>query len=220
MSDKSTAGTRTVHIAIPRDLSAPCFPDRCVCCGAPGEAESKLNVSRTIKAGQGKKNVEKSVTWAVPHCRRCERSTKAVFLAGCVPFALGFVLCGLAALVVGAGVATYYDDGSTSPLGSNTSWQIGVVVGLVAGLLGGVVFELAGADRFAAVIWPRAVECAPVFDGALRRRGLCRRARRDDERRRHTDAATLCRRAHRRRVRCPECGEACPRRYRVIGGPI
>ena len=130
------------------------------------EAELKLNVSRTIKAGQGKKNVEKSVTWAVPHCRRCERSTKAVFLAGCVPFALGFVLCGLAALVVGAGVATYYDDGSTSPLGSNTSWQVGVVVGLVAGLLGGVVFELL-ARIVLLPLYGRALWNAPLFSTGL-----------------------------------------------------
>jgi hypothetical protein len=137
-------GSRTVQIAIPSDGSAPPFPDRCVCCGAPKEAASNLALSRNVMVGKGKrqKQVQKSVKWAVPHCRRCASSTKSVFLAGCIPFGLGFVLLGLAAFLAVTGFAWWYGFDEMGRPNNNNSLVLGAFFGLLAGLLGGFLFEL------------------------------------------------------------------------------
>jgi hypothetical protein len=75
------------------------FPERCLSCGAPKEAESTLALSRNVMRGQRQESV--ILNLPIPHCARCARTTKNVFLAGCIPFALGFVVAGLAGLLAG-----------------------------------------------------------------------------------------------------------------------
>lgn len=118
------------------------FPHRCLSCGAPKEAESTLALSRNVMRGQRQESV--TLNLPIPHCARCARTTKNVFLAGCIPFALGFVVAGLAAfLAVFAGVSVSgLDEGPLQPDTPLPSWVLGGLAGLLAGFAGGFVFEL------------------------------------------------------------------------------
>ena len=82
--------SNTLQISLTPDLYRPVvFPNRCVCCGATREAESTLALNRFVKRGERQEAV--TLKYQVPHCRRCARSTKTVFLAGCIPFVLGLL---------------------------------------------------------------------------------------------------------------------------------
>jgi hypothetical protein len=84
-----------------------------------------------------------TVKYQIPHCRQCARSTKSVFLAGCIPFVLGLVVVGLAvfAFVAFGAMARGFDDYG-KPNNSN-SLVLGAAAGLFAGLVGGFLFEVA-----------------------------------------------------------------------------
>jgi hypothetical protein len=120
---------------------SPSFPNRCVNCGEARETESRLLLKRLVMRGQ--RQVQVSWQADIPHCRRCARATKSVFLAGCIPFVLGFVLVGLTAFGVttyGASAVGLDEIGDSETI---NSLVLGAAAGLIAGLFGGFVFELA-----------------------------------------------------------------------------
>ena len=119
----------------------PVFPKRCASCGAPPETESKLALTRLVM--RGKRQEQIALSYPIPHCRRCARSTKAVFLAGLIPFLLGFLLIGGAAfIVVTLGAFAWGLDNYGQPANAN-SLVLGAAAGLFSGLIGGFIFELA-----------------------------------------------------------------------------
>ena len=118
------------------------FPARCVSCGGVKEAESALALARLV--ARGRRQEEVSVRLLVPHCERCARATKSVFLAGCIPFMLGFLLVGAAGFLLAVyGSWVFGLDELQSPGQAQTpSLVIGAGAGLFGGLAGGFVFEL------------------------------------------------------------------------------
>lgn len=118
----------------------PGFPSRCVCCGAPKQTESTLVLTRLVMRGQPQKPLE--LKFQIPHCQRCARSTKVIFLAGCIPFVLGLLTVGLCVfLIVTYGAAVRGLDDYGTPNNAN-SIVLGAAAGLFAGLFGGFLFEL------------------------------------------------------------------------------
>ena len=98
----------------------------------------------------------------VPHCAACARATKSVFLAGLIPFGLGFLLVGGAAfLVVFAWSARMGVDDMGKPANSN-SLVLGAAAGLFGGIAGGFLFELL-ARLLLLPIMGRALLRAPLF---------------------------------------------------------
>ncbi|MCB8985380.1 MAG: hypothetical protein H6659_16235 [Ardenticatenaceae bacterium] len=134
--------SQTFQIPIPPAGQSPLvFPNRCVCCGAPKQAESTLLINRLVTRGE--QQVPVSLTYQVPHCERCARSTKAVFLAGCIPFVLGVLLVGgLTFFAVTYGAIIWRLDEYGQPNNTN-SLVLGAAAGLVAGLVAGFLFEAA-----------------------------------------------------------------------------
>ena len=131
----------TFHLPLPaRNPSPPAFPKRCVGCGAAPETESRMLLQRLVMRGQKQKQA--ALTLIVPHCQRCARATKSVFLAGCVPFVLGGLLVGV---VVFGLVFILAARAGLDELGDGEQWPsliLGAFVGLFAGLFGGFVFEV------------------------------------------------------------------------------
>ncbi|MCU0490311.1 MAG: hypothetical protein MUD01_01790 [Chloroflexaceae bacterium] len=132
---------QTFSIPLQGDTQGPAhFPSRCVCCGAPQQAESTLSLNRLVLRGQ--RQVQVAVKYQIPHCERCARSTKAVFLAGCIPFVVGLLLVGgvlFVAAFLGAS-ALGLDEGvqtTTVP-----SLVLGAAGGLFGGFIGGLLFEV------------------------------------------------------------------------------
>lgn len=116
------------------------FPPSCVGCGAPPETTSALNLNRLVARGQSQHTVQARLE--APHCARCARLTKSVFLAGCVPFVGGGLIVGLAAFAAAFVLATQLGldeatDGETWP-----SLVLGAAAGLLLGLAGGFLAEL------------------------------------------------------------------------------
>jgi hypothetical protein len=124
----------------PSGQPALAFPERCAACGAPKQAESALRIRRLIMRGQ--RQVELALSYQIPHCARCARTTKAVFLVGLIPFALGFLLVGgvlFAAVAFGAislGLDSYGQPNNANSL------VLGAAAGLFGGLLGAFLCEL------------------------------------------------------------------------------
>ena len=138
------------------------FPNRCLSCGAPKEAESTLALSRNVMRGARQSTV--TLNLPIPHCARCARTTKNVFLAGCIPFALGFVVVGLAAFIavfIGA-MGLGLNDGPTQAGTPLPSWVLGGLAGLLAGFAAGFVFELV-ARVILLPIFGRALLGAPLL---------------------------------------------------------
>lgn len=134
----------TFYRSLSDTLASPAvFPDRCVGCGRPKEAESRLLLKRLVTRGrQGK---QQTVTWesAIPHCQRCARTTQTVFLAGCVPFVVGLLGVGLLVMaLVTAGALRLGLDEVGQPNNAN-ALIVGAFAGLLAGVAGGFVAELA-----------------------------------------------------------------------------
>ena len=117
------------------------FPQRCVGCGGARSTESTLAFAKVVTNARGTQ-APVHVKLAVPHCEVCSRSTKAVFLAGLVPFVLGFLAAGGAAFaVVAYGVAAAGLD-EVGRLNNANSLVLGAAAGLAAGIAGGFVLEL------------------------------------------------------------------------------
>ncbi|MBK8904929.1 MAG: hypothetical protein IPM53_27365 [Anaerolineaceae bacterium] len=115
------------------------FPNRCVCCGAPRQADSTLVVSRLVMRKQRQEPV--TLHYAVPHCDRCYRGTKSVFMAGLLPFLTGFILLGGAAFVVVTFYAVDMGLDLNNVPGSGNSLVVGGVAGLAVGLVSAFLFE-------------------------------------------------------------------------------
>lgn len=130
------------------------FPERCVCCGAPRQADSTLVASRLVMRKQRQEPV--TLRYAVPHCDRCHRGTKSVFLAGLLPFLAGFILLGGAAFVLAAFYASALGIDRNSVPGSANSLVVGGAAGMIVGLISAFLFE--GAARLLLL---------PVFGQAL-----------------------------------------------------
>ena len=157
--------SQTFHIPIPSGVQSPIvFPNRCVCCGAPKQSESTLGINRLVMRGQRQKQI--SLKYQIPHCPKCARSTKAVFLAGCIPFVLGLVLIGSVTFVaVAFGAIALGLDNYGQPANAN-SLVLGAAVGLAAGLVGGFLFEVT-ARVFLLPIFGRALFQAPLLAAQL-----------------------------------------------------
>jgi len=113
------------------------FPGRCVSCGAPRDAESTLAITRlVVKDGD---QVPITFRYQIPHCARCARATKAVFLAGLIPFLLGFAAAGLVAFLSVAFWTSPLDDPTSR---TTPSLVLGAAAALAAGLVGGFVAEI------------------------------------------------------------------------------
>jgi hypothetical protein len=116
------------------------FPDTCACCGAVKETESAIVLAKLVARGQ--RQVPINVKFKVPHCQRCARTTNAVFLAGCIPFVLGFVLIGLAVFFSVAFFALGSGLDEHGKPGNSNSLVLGAASGFFAGLLGAFLFEV------------------------------------------------------------------------------
>ena len=119
------------------------FPERCVCCGAPRQADSTLVTSRLVMRKQRQEPV--TLRYAVPHCDRCYRGTRSVFLAGLLPFLAGFILLGGAAFVLTAFYANAIGLDLNNVPGSGNSLIVGGAAGMIVGLISAFLFE--GAAR-------------------------------------------------------------------------
>jgi hypothetical protein len=116
------------------------MPGRCVCCGAPAEAESALAFGRLVM--RRRRQVPVSVRLAVPHCRACARATMSLFWVGLAPGLAGFLLVGGATFVaVALGAAAIGLDDSGRPQDA-PSLVLGAFFGLLAGIGGALAFEL------------------------------------------------------------------------------
>ena len=132
----------TLTIAVTDDDPASLvFPDRCAGCGRSATTASMLSFAKVVTSVRGTQApVHRKI--AVPHCDACARSTKAVFLAGLIPFALGFLIAGGAAFAVvafNAAIAGLDDIGR--PNNAN-SLVLGAAAGLVVGVIGAFALEL------------------------------------------------------------------------------
>ena len=138
-------------------VCSPIFPASCVGCGGPKETESNLVISRLVMRGQRQQEV--SLKLQVPHCARCARTTKAVFLAGCIPFIAGFLLTGVAAFLVTAYWSLWFGLDESD---DDASLVLGAAAGLLVGLAGGFVCEAVA--RFILVpFYGRALLHAPML---------------------------------------------------------
>lgn len=116
------------------------FPDRCICCGKLRQADSTMIVSRLVmREGQQEAVL---LRYTIPHCEKCHRSTKAIFLAGFLPFLAGFVLLGGAAFVVMTFYANALGIDQNSIPGSSNSLILGAGAGLAVGFVSGFLCEV------------------------------------------------------------------------------
>ncbi len=120
------------------------FPNRCLGCGNPKAAESNLLIKKLVTDERTNEQDVVTLKYAVPHCERCARSTKAVFLAGLIPWALGFLAVGGAAFAFVAWGAFRRGFDTVGQLHNNNSLVLGAAAGLFAGLVGGLVAEVVG----------------------------------------------------------------------------
>ena len=122
------------------------FPPRCVACAARAETTSRLLIVKSMPMSKGRRRGRQQTVrlqFDVPHCAACARSTKTVFLAGLIPFGFGFLIAGgIAFVVVGLSAARAGLDDVGRPENIN-SLVLGAAAGLIGGIAGGFVFELA-----------------------------------------------------------------------------
>lgn len=128
------------QVQLPRKDRTIVFPDKCACCGAAKVTESRMVLNRLVARGQRQESVDLKLE--IPHCGRCARGTKAVFLAGCIPFVLGLLLLGLITfgLVTFQGWKWGLDEMGKN--GNANSLVLGAAAGLGVGLVGGFLFEV------------------------------------------------------------------------------
>lgn len=151
----------TLTIALTDDDTASLvWPERCVGCGAAPTTHSQLAFAKVVTNARGTQT-PKHRKLAVPHCDGCARATKAVFLAGLVPFVLGFLVAGGAAFAVVAFNASAAGLDDIGRPNNANSLVLGAAAGLGAGLVGAFVVELAAR-----------VLLVPILGGALWRAPL------------------------------------------------
>jgi hypothetical protein len=156
----------TLTLAVSGD-TPPAFPATCVGCGGTPSTTSNLALTRLV-AGRGGTQRPVHLTWPVPHCVACARSTKAVFLAQLLPFTVGFLAVGgvaLAATWYGAAVFGLDEVGTTNPRTPN-SWVLAGAAGLLGGIAGGFVVELV-ARVLLLPVFGRALWAAPLLVPSL-----------------------------------------------------
>lgn len=142
----ASAMSASFVVDVASDGRAPALPDACVACAAPATTTSTLALERLVATPRGGQ-VRRALRWAVPHCETCARLTKSTFLAGFVPFAIGFVVVGAASFMAAAWgtIVTGLDDASTQAAPRTpASLVLGGLAGLVGGVAGGFVAELIG----------------------------------------------------------------------------
>lgn len=125
---------------------APDFPSACVACASPPTTTSTLAIERLVTTARGAQQ-RRAIRWPVPHCAACARLTRTTFLAGLVPFALGFVVVGAASFMAAAWgtIVTGLDDAADlSAPRTSASLVLGALGGLIGGVAGGFVAELIG----------------------------------------------------------------------------
>jgi hypothetical protein len=127
------------------------FPARCVSCAQAAETTSRLLVVTNVtrRSARGRQTQQKQrkqqtvrIQFDVPHCAACAWSTKAVFLAGLIPFALGFLTVGGAAFVAAGLGAAYIGLDDVGRRENANSLVVGAAAGLFGGIAGGFLFEL------------------------------------------------------------------------------
>jgi hypothetical protein len=155
----------------------PVFSDRCVGCGATATTSSNLAIAKVVTGPSGGQRPVR-LTYAVPHCAACARSTKAVFLAQLIPFALGFLVVGGVALAgtwYGATIFGLDEVGQTNPRTPN-SWVLAGAAGLFGGIVGGFVVELVARVAllpfFGAGLWKAPLLVPSLFTDSDRVAGL------------------------------------------------
>ncbi len=167
-----------------RGDAPPHFPDRCVGCGGPHQTASALAVSGAAPAAGGTRR-RVARRFQVPHCDRCARSTKVVFLAQFLPFALGFLIAGGIGLAGGLyGSHVLGVDVAQTRLGDGPfSLVLAGAAGLLAGIAGGFVFELAGRlvllPYYGAALWRAPLLVPSLFTDADYVAGLTARPNAD-----------------------------------------
>jgi hypothetical protein len=162
----------------------PIFSGRCVGCGAPATTSSNLAIAKVVTGPSGGQRPVK-LTYAVPHCTACARSTKAVFLAQLIPFALGFLVVGgvaLASAWYGANLFGLDEAGQTNPR-TPTSLVLAGAAGLFGGIVGGFVVELAARVAllpfFGSALWKAPLLVPSLFTDSDRVAGLTAHANAD-----------------------------------------
>jgi hypothetical protein len=116
------------------------FLTHCVCCGSPAQASSNLVVTRQVQ--RKRKQETEILHYPVPHCDRCHRGTKAVFMVGMIPFLAGFIVLGGGAFLWLMVYASNQGIDQNIVPGSMNSITVGAAAGLVVGLVAGFLFEL------------------------------------------------------------------------------
>jgi predicted lysophospholipase L1 biosynthesis ABC-type transport system permease subunit len=79
--------SKLIEFPLKRELA---FPERCVCCGKPSEAEIPMTINHR----------KRSVSLKVPLCLRCKKSDQHVFLSSLLTFVIGLVSVGVACFVL------------------------------------------------------------------------------------------------------------------------
>jgi hypothetical protein len=156
----------TLTVAVSGDTPLA-FPETCVGCGAAPSTTSNLALTRLVAGRRGTQR-PRHLTWPVPHCDACARSTKAVFMAQLLPFALGFLVVGGAALAAGWYGAVLFgldEVGTTNPRTPNSLVLAGAA-GLLGGIAGGFVVELL-ARIVLLPVFGRALWTAPLLVPSL-----------------------------------------------------
>jgi hypothetical protein len=135
----------TITVPIPGgETPAVVFPSRCAGCGGAPVTTSKLAIARLVP---GRSGAQRPVTVSldVPHCAACASATKAVFLAGFIPFALGFLVAGGAAFLFAGWQSLVWgvDEGPTAgPPRTPAALVLAALGGLLGGVAGGFIAEL------------------------------------------------------------------------------
>lgn len=145
----------TVEIPItdPKNPPKMKFPDRCVNCGKPKVVILPMKISMGVQ----KRGQEVLMDFPVPLCAECERKEKRVTMVTLIPFLIGGFITGAIAFVPAWLVAPQ----GTTPQTLNFDIAFAGFIGLIVGLIGGTVVEVA--VKFL---------CAPLYGRLILKRPL------------------------------------------------
>ncbi len=126
-----------ISIDIPiRDKKNPpvlVFGDRCVNCGKP--KETLLGI--TLQMGEQKRGQPVLIKLNVPMCTACAEKERGIAKVTLVPFLIAGFLIGLAVFIPVVLIA----PNGTSTQTLSMPWVLGGAAGLIAGVIGGSLFE-------------------------------------------------------------------------------